>query len=300
MRGIFSSGVLDVFHEKNFYPFALAIGSSAGGCNLASYLAGQHDRNRRCYADFMARREFLSGGRFLRGGHWLDLDWLWETFERAHPLDVEAIAASPVRFVVAATSVDTGAPVYMAPTRAEVLPALKGSCAIPILYRSVIRHGDCRLADGGVAAPIPAQEAYRRGARHLLVIRSRPAAFVKRPGLGTRAGAWLLRDTPALAEAFRRGPETYAAAVSFLQQPPSDCSVVQIAPPTPLRTGRVSRDLAALAHDYAVGRQMGLEAIAAWEAGDVHHRGPGARGVATEGRAERGDGGGRYDLRRHS
>ena len=47
MRGVFSAGVLDLFHEERFHPFDLALGVSAGACNLASHLAGQHGRNRR-------------------------------------------------------------------------------------------------------------------------------------------------------------------------------------------------------------------------------------------------------------
>ena len=200
----------------------------------------------------------------MSGSHWLDLDWLFETFEREHPLDRDTLLSSPVKLVIAATSVDTGAPVYLEPQHADILDALKGSCAIPILYRSVVRCGEHRLSDGGVAAPIPVEEAYRRGARRLLVIRSRPASFVKRPGVGTRLGSFALRGSPALAAAFRRAPGTYAAAVSFLENPPEDCSVVQVAPAVKLRTGRVTRDLEALAHDYGLGRELGLRAIESW------------------------------------
>jgi predicted patatin/cPLA2 family phospholipase len=264
MRGIFSAGVLDAFLERSFCPFTLAIGSSAGACNLASFLAGQHDRGRRCYMDYMARREFISGRRFLRGGHWVDLDWLWETFEREHPLDLDTLYRSPARLVLAATSVDTGAPVYLEPERHEFMAALKGSCALPILYRSVVHAGGQRLADGGLAAPIPAAEAYRRGARRLLVIRSRPAPFVKRLGLGTHVGALGLRKSPSLAAAFRRGPLTYQEAVSFLETPPADCSIVQIAPPQKLQTGRVTKDAKALAHDYALGLALGRRAVESW------------------------------------
>jgi predicted patatin/cPLA2 family phospholipase len=264
MRGIFSSGVLDVFLERDFCPFTFAIGASAGACNLASFLAGQHDRNRRCYMDYMARPEFLSAGRFLRGGHWLDLDWLWESFERDHPIDVGAIFANRVRLVVAATAVDSGAPVFLDPDRESLMTALKGSSAIPILYRSFVHYGEHPIVDGGVTAPIPAEEAYRRGAKRIVVIRSRPAEFVKRAGVGTQLGAWALRRYPALADAFRRAPGVYARSVSFLENPPSDCQVLHIAPPTKLRTGRTTRDRQALAHDYALGRQIGERAIATW------------------------------------
>ena len=52
----------------------------------------------------MRRREFVDAGRFLRGGHWLDIDYLWDAFEREDPLDAAAIVAGPTRLVVAATA----------------------------------------------------------------------------------------------------------------------------------------------------------------------------------------------------
>jgi predicted patatin/cPLA2 family phospholipase len=264
MRGIFSSGVLDVFLEEGFNPFAFAIGTSAGGCNVASYLAGQHGRSRRCYTEYMARPEFISRRRFFRGGHWVDLDWLWNAFDEDHPLDCRRLGGSPARFVVAATSAESGAPVYLEPEPGEVMNVLKGSCAIPILYRGVVRHGAHHLADGGVAAPIPAYEAYRRGARRLLVIRSRPASHVRKGWLEPRIGAWVLRAYPGLAAAYRRAPVTYADAVRFVKRPPSDCAVLHVAPRGPLRSGRVSFDRASLDADYAQGRAVGHAAIRAW------------------------------------
>src|SRR3954470_7287265 len=105
MRGIFAAGVLDVFHEQGFDPFDLAVGSSAGACNLSSHLAGQHGRNRRCYLTQMRRREFADIRRFFRGGHWLDIDYLWHAFGREDPLDVMAAASHRTQLVVGTTAV---------------------------------------------------------------------------------------------------------------------------------------------------------------------------------------------------
>ena len=41
------------------------------------------------------------------------------------------------------------------------------------------------------------------------------------------------------------------AAAYFLNAPPADCSIVQIAPPQKLRIGRVAQGDKALGHDYA-------------------------------------------------
>ncbi|KAF0167378.1 MAG: patatin, partial [Caulobacteraceae bacterium] len=175
MRGMFSAGVLDVFLEQRFDPFEMVIGSSAGACNLASHVAQQHGRNLRCYANLMTRREFIDWRRAFGRRHVLDLDWLWDELARIEPLDVDAILATGKRFLVVATSVDSGDPVYLRPTRSSFFAALKASCALPWLYRASVRVDDQALIDGGVSDPFGVEEAYRQGARRIVVVRSRPA-----------------------------------------------------------------------------------------------------------------------------
>lgn len=267
MRGVFSVGVLDVFLENDFNPFDLAIGTSAGACNLASHLAGQSGRNRRSYFDLMTRREFIDVRRFFtRGGSIVDLDWLWATLAESEPLDIEAILRSPTELVVAATSGNTGDPVYFRPCERDMFDVLKGSCALPVLYRNRVRVGAETLIDGGVSDPIPVEEAYRRGARRIVVVRSRPAAYVKTNGWSTRFSAWLLRKEPTVARAVRRTAERYQRAVAFLQSPPKDCRVLEVAPTVPLATRRTTQDRALLERDYVVGRELGAETMRRWAA----------------------------------
>lgn len=264
MRGIFSAGVLDAFQASGFNPFDLAIGCSAGACNLSSYLAGQFDRNRRCYTTQMSRPEFISASRFFRGGHWLDLDYLWDAFLREDPLDVAAIMASRTRFIVTATAADTGEPAYMEPDADHMLEALRASSAVPVLYRNFVEIDGRPYTDGGVAASIPVEEAYRQGARRILVIRSRPASYVKEPRFEAAAGAFVLRKHPALADSLRYSHEAYARAVDFIHHPPADCDVSEIAPVRALRSTRARASLAALAHDYDQGRRAGEAAMRGW------------------------------------
>jgi predicted patatin/cPLA2 family phospholipase len=269
MRGIFSVGVLDVFLERGFEPFDLAIGASAGACNLASHLARQDGRNRRCYFDLMTRREFIDLRRFVIGQSVVDLDWLWDELAAREPLDVEAIARAPVEFVVVATSATSGKPVYLRPSPVDMFYALKGSCALPGLYRGRVSVGGESLIDGGVTDPIPVEEAIRRGARRIVAIRSRPAAYVKTDGWRSRASTLLLRSEPVVAAAMRRTAERYQGAVALLHAPPAGCEVLHVAPRRPMKTGRTTQDRAALEHDYEQGREAAEEAIKTWGAAPV-------------------------------
>jgi predicted patatin/cPLA2 family phospholipase len=125
--------------------------------------------------------------------------------------------------------------------------------------------GPHELVDGGISDPLPVREAYRRGARTLVVVRSRAADFVKKDRLVNRFGAWTMRSKPPIARACRTTPAAYSNAVAFLRTPPADCRVIQVAPFTALATKRTSRDRDALERDYALGRALGREAIARYE-----------------------------------
>lgn len=267
MRGIFAAGVLDVFLERGWNPFDLAIGASAGACNLASHLAGQHERNKRCYLTQMRRDAFADGRRFLRGGHWLDVDYLWDAFAREDPLDAAAAARSRTRLVVAATSVRHGTPRFFEPSADELIEALRASSAVPVLFRRFVAFRGELLADGGVGAPVPVDEAHRRGARRILVIRSRPAWFGGPSRVECRLAATVLREHPGLARAFLAYRAAYRRSLAFLRKPPAGVEVVHVAPARHLRTGRLTRDEDALTADYALGREAGVAAIAAWSAG---------------------------------
>ena len=269
MRGIFASGVLDVFQEQGFQPFDLAIGCSVGSCILASHLGGHYGRTFTVFTRYMTRRDFIDPRRFFRGGDWVDFDWLWHTTQREIPLDCAKLAASPVKLVVSATSYATGEAVFLEPGEADLMQALKGSCALPLLCRSPAHVGEQRLLDGGIAAPIPVQEAYRRGARRIIVLRSRPAHFIKRQSKLNQLAALAFRTSPPLARALRSSHLAYRSALDFIASPPSDCSIVQVAPKSALLTRRTTQDLHALELDFARGREAGKRVIQSWQDGQL-------------------------------
>jgi predicted patatin/cPLA2 family phospholipase len=215
----------------------------------------------------MARREFIDPWRAVRGGHVMDLDWLWDAIEREDPLDRRAAAASSVEYGLIATCVRSGEPHCLVPGADDMLDALKASCALPILYRKTIEYRGERYVDGGLSDPIPVREAYRRGARTILVLRSRAAHFVKKARLSNRFGAWALRRDPGLVKACQNAANVYCDAVAFMQNPPEGCRVIQVAPAGPLATRRTSRDRSALERDYALGRALGRDAIERFERG---------------------------------
>ena len=256
MRGIFSAGVLDRFLDENYRPFDFCLGVSVGSTNLAAWLAGQRGRNYRVITDYSCRPEFMSPGKFLRGGHWLDLDWLWDITIREIRLDLAAFAHCSLPLYVVATRVADGCPVYIKADAQNLENLLKVSCSLPLLYREFPLFAGEYMTDGGVADAIPVRQAYTMGARDITVILSHPRGYRKKPA----KVPWLLRKifagTPQLAEALISRADNYNRAIAFLEDPPADCRIRVIAPPAEFAVGRLTRNPVKLQEGY----RMGLEA----------------------------------------
>ncbi|PKN78135.1 MAG: patatin family protein, partial [Deltaproteobacteria bacterium HGW-Deltaproteobacteria-1] len=139
MRGIFAAGILHAFGNKGFDPFDLYIGVSAGACHLASHLAGQNNRNFDITLRYSLSRQFINPWRFLKGGHLMDLDWMWEQTIKNYRLDLkqieEKLRTQKKDYLIVATSMETGGPLYLHPDVNTLEHYLKVSSSLPILYR---------------------------------------------------------------------------------------------------------------------------------------------------------------------
>lgn len=263
MRGIFAAGVLDAFLAQGRTAFDHCIGVSAGAVNLAAFLAGQRGRNHSVITDYSCRPEFISLARFVRGGHWLDLDWLWAITIRECRLDLARFAANPVPLTVVATRVSDGQAAYLKGNAAELEQQIKASCSVPLVYRDFVRIGGEAMTDGGVADSIPVRHAYEQGARDITVVLSRPLGYRKRAPRLPALHRYLLRQTPALARASLARHQSYNDAIDFIRQPPADCHIRLIYPPAGFRVGRMTTDKGRLEQGYQMGWQAALDYLAA-------------------------------------
>jgi predicted patatin/cPLA2 family phospholipase len=269
MRGVFSTGILDGFLERGFDPFALGVGVSAGAGNLAAYRAGMHGRNLKIYTDYSLRPEFMDLKRFLRGGHLMDLDWLWRTTISEIRLDLKAIYADGRPLVVCLTDVERGEAAYRETTADDLEAVLKASSAVPVLYRDFPLIDGRPMADGGLVDPLPMGETIRRGARRIMVIRSRPRDYQKRENLLQHILNWKLRRFPSLREAMSGRVRRYNETIALIRRPPPGVSVIEICPPDGFRSSRLSRDPRILFEGYEQGRTLAGEAIEMWEGTSV-------------------------------
>jgi predicted patatin/cPLA2 family phospholipase len=191
----------------------------------------------------------------------MDLDWLWEITIRECRLDRAAIfrqlKKKNAKYLVVATSASTGRALYLEPDEFTLEQYLKVSSSLPVLYRRLLEAGDEKAGDGGIADSIPVIEAYRRGAREITVLRTRPSSYRKGRDVLRHVLAAIYRDHPRLAEAVKKRAATYNEALDFIRTPPSGVSVREIAPSGDIPVGRTTRDLRLLEALYQEGIAAG-------------------------------------------
>ncbi len=265
MRGIFSTGVLDAFLEKGFNPFDVAIGVSAGATNIASYLAEMYQRNFKVYTDYSTRPDFINWSKFIKGGHLVDLDWLWGLTIKEIRLDLDKILNSGTEFYIGVSPVNTGETVFLLPDRDNLEETLKASSAIPVFYRGFVRLNQTDYVDGGLTDPIPVIEAYRRGAKNILVLRSRPYSYTMKNNSHQLLSKLYLKKYPNLVKALANRAEKYQQAIAFMRNPPQGVRIIEVNPPDTFQTKRLTTDVAVLMRDYRTGYQMGLAIMEQWK-----------------------------------
>ena len=260
MRGIFSTGILDAFLKNHFNPFQIAVGVSAGATNIASYLAEMYQRNYKVYADYSTRPDFINWLKFIKGGHLVDLDWLWNLTIKEIRLDLDKILNSKTEFYIGVTEVSTGESAFLKPAKNNLEEVLKASSAIPVFYRRFVRLNETDYVDGGLADPIPVYEAYRRGAKRIVVLRSRPRSYnMKANSLLLKMSRLYLKEYPNLIKAISNRANRYHKAIAFMRQPPEGVRVIEVNPPETFQTKRLTKDVTVLKQDYQTGFEIGLK-----------------------------------------
>ncbi len=186
MRGIFLVGVLQAFAERGYFPWKLAIGSSAGALTAAAYMAGQIYLARDAFFTRLLSNEFIHYSNiFKQDRHILDLDWMIDTIINSREkLDIKKLRQS-CPLLITATVIHEDLPpktIFLDSKTDDPLTALKATAALPYLYRGFVRYKDQLLLDGGLLAPVPYQKALSLGYREedILVILTRPKGYRKK------------------------------------------------------------------------------------------------------------------------
>ena len=256
-RGVFSFGITDTFINRNYDPFDIYMGVSNGVAVLCWYLIRETDNNleKMLYA---AKGDYLSYKNIFIGKDIIKFHQMYEDGEKMFKPSMEKIKNNlkGKDYIAVVTDAIEANAEYYSFGDGDWMPKMIASGTLPILVRTPSLIDGRRKFDGGVADPLPVEKAYEMGAKKIIVIRTYEKNFRRKLKIENYIGALLSREYPKLRKALLVHDKTYNRALDFINNPPSDCEIVQLCPPEKLKSKRDSKNIEVLKADYKLGKKV--------------------------------------------
>lgn len=262
MRGLFTSGILDVMMEAGIEPDGL-IGVSAGaafGCNYKSRQPGRAIRYNKRYA---RDKRYCSWQSWLKTGDLYNAEFGYHVIPKKYDLfDDKAFEQNPMEFYAVCTDVETGLPVYKKLEESTHLTYdwIRASASMPLASKVVELEG-MKVLDGGVADSIPLKFFENIGYDRNVVILTQPEGYVKEHNRLMLLMRIALRKYPKMIEALDQRHIMYNRQLDYVRQAELEGRCIVIRPDDKLPIGHISHDPEEMQRVYELGRDTGLRNI---------------------------------------
>ena len=262
MRGLFTSGILDVMMETGIEPDGL-IGVSAGaafGCNYKSRQPGRAIRYNKRYA---RDKRYCSWLSWLKTGDLYNAEFGYHIIPKIYDVfDDKAFEQNPMEFYAVCTDVETGLPVYKKLEESTHLTYdwIRASASMPLASKVVELEG-MKVLDGGVADSIPLKFFESIGYDRNVVILTQPEGYVKEHNRLMPLMRIALKKYPKMIEALDQRHIMYNRQLEYVRQAEQEGRCIVIRPDDKLPIGHISHDPEQMQRVYEQGRDMGFRNI---------------------------------------
>ncbi len=262
MKCAYTAGILDRMMDDDIKP-DYVIGVSAGAACGASFVAGQRDRNKRFFVDYVNRPDYMGWTAFRNsGGNFFNLEYIYQdlTGEGGEDeLDYEAIMKNPCELWAVATDAESGLPYYF--SKEDLHPddysVYMASCAIPVACKPVEINSHLYY-DGGCSDSIPVRRALEAGCDKVIVILCRPKDTVREPEKFQKLYRTVLHRYPKLVHNLDIRHDRYNATLRATRKLEEKGHALIISPEEPLDITTYTKDPETLdglyetaVHEYA-------------------------------------------------
>lgn len=259
MKCAYSAGVLDIFNDHGLDKvFDYGVGVSAGAANLASFEAGQRDRNYRYYLIHSQDPRYYSFSNYLKTGSIFGLQYIYGTMTNeggGDPLDYDAMLSCPMDMWFPATDAESGQVRYFNKkdlVRNDYRPIM-ASCCLPAACKAIEYEGHYYY-DGGVVDSIPVEKAIADGCDRFVFISSKPKDYVKEPeGFRWFYTMALKKRFPKAVEALNNRHINYNRSLDLLRQLEKEGKAMFFCPPDDVKIGTFSTDPKVVQKFYDAG-----------------------------------------------
>ncbi len=258
MRGLFTSGIIDVMMEAGIEPDGL-IGVSAGAAFGCNYKSRQPGRAIRYNTRFARDKRYCSWQSWWKTGDLYNAEFGYHIIPTQFDIfDNKAFEENPMEFYAVCTDVTTGKAIYKRLTESTPLTYdwIRASASMPLASKVVELEG-MKVLDGGVADSIPLAYFEQIGYDRNVVILTQPEGYIKEHNRLMPLMRIALRNYPNLIKALDQRHIMYNQQLEYVRQAELDKRCLVIRPDQKLPIGHISHNPNEMRHIYEMGREMG-------------------------------------------
>lgn len=254
MRGMYTSGVLDVLLENNLHVDGI-IGVSAGalfGINYCSKQIGRALRYNKKYINDKSV-DYMSFKNLIKTGNLINKDFAFNELPfKLDVFDEKTFRKSKTDFYATITNVKTGKAEYVKIENTEKqMEVFRATGAMPFVSQMVEIDNELYL-DGALGDSIPIEKAKDLGYDKLIVVLTRPLNYKKKKPLQMLAKI-KYKEYPNLIEAINTRYQKYNDTIEKIIDLENKKEIIVVRPTKDLKIKRIERNTDKLQEMYDLG-----------------------------------------------
>ena len=252
MRGLYTSGVLDVFLDNNIKVDGI-IGVSAGVLFGVNYVSKQKGRSIRYNKKFARDKRYMGMRSFLTTGNIINKDFAYyEIPTKLDIFDEETFEKSDTDFWATVTNIETGEAEYIKLEKPiEQMEVLRATSAMPLVSK-IVEWDNKKYLDGGVSDSIPVEKCKSMGYDKILVVLTRTIEYRKKKANSLLAKI-KYKEYPKLVETMENRYKKYNETVEKIIDMENKKEIFVIRPSKNLKLKRIEKDIDKLQAMYDLG-----------------------------------------------
>ena len=252
MRGLYTSGVLDVFLDNNIKVDGI-IGVSAGVLFGVNYVSKQKGRSIRYNKKFARDKRYMVMRSFLTTGNIINRDFAYyEIPTKLDIFDEETFEKSDTDFWATVTNIETGEAEYIKLEKPiEQMEVLRATSAMPLVSK-IVEWDNKKYLDGGVSDSIPVEKCKSMGYDKIIVVLTRTIEYRKKKANSLLAKI-KYKEYPKLVETMENRYKKYNETVGKIIDMENKKEIFVIRPSKNLKLKRIEKDIDKLQAMYDLG-----------------------------------------------
>ena len=255
LRGLYSSGVLDIMMDNNI-EIDCIVGTSAGALFGPNYFSKQRGRAIRYNKRYCKDKRNISMLSFFLTGNVVNKRFAYyKITKKLDIFDNDTYMKSNKELYVTTTNIKTAQTEYFKITDViKDMEKLRATSAIPIVTRPV-KIGKERYLDGGISDSIPIKKCMELGCDKIIVVLTQPDIYKKKimSEKRTKMIKIVFKKYPKLIERLLNRHNEYNECVEYIRTLEKEGKVFVMRPPKYLKIDLIERNPDKLEQIYQIG-----------------------------------------------